>query len=395
MSLETQPQTVLGDRSSPEQHVFVSPQSPPPTHRPGETLSVPGTFSEELYGGEPDTDIFSSLAIGDPESQRQHTGHNATDIAPAADSDSASMDQDESSWDSSETDIRELASLNLQIYRVARSIASSRSHSPSSSGHIPPPDELINITRSLFKIQGRVIERAKQTQSSSHRDQDLLPLVSNFSSSSFPHHPRHPSDASSTYLSDTPSITTSYVIHSGTVFMAFACYQHLFDMFWSVCQSICPRHEAPTDTAAGLSTRGLDGGPEGVQKAQAPDAQIVMLIELMTQLLEKLEQGQNELANLAVRDVAAAPTPLATPPMPYSLNLMDSPSFIHNTQAAPRCNGPASYYASMPGTLETGNTDHPGSQAASYVAKSMVSKQTGLREYVQKIKHSVWKIDGI
>ncbi|KAI1392621.1 uncharacterized protein F4822DRAFT_134231 [Hypoxylon trugodes] len=333
-------------------------------------IELDDAFSSAFDTG--DQDAFFDLTLGGDDSSNFNYdgGKRFSTSAP----DLLVQPPDESVSDPTETSIRELADLDLRIYRAGRDLCN---RSTSSSARSPPPEELIDFTRTLLRILNRVVASTK--------DQGQLPL--DFSPSDLGDQSRRSSTSSSFYL-DGPS-TVRDTTDTSTALTVLACYQRLLDLFQGVCHVIHP-HLGPRPPEPGINIDEKDGRRGS---AQAPNAQVVMLVELMTHLLDRLDRGQYQLAT-ALRRNSESITQSSSFVSPNS-SFPETPAFTYGARMGPHDESTNHHNIDR---MEDGtgrNRPRACTQVAKCVVDVMVQKQLGLQEQIQGIRRLMWNLDGI
>ncbi|KAI1416807.1 hypothetical protein F5Y13DRAFT_204154 [Hypoxylon sp. FL1857] len=186
--------------------------------------------------------------------------------------------------DSIETNIQELANLNLRIYRATRAV-SSRPATAIAAGS-PLHDEMIEATRNLLKIMDRTISHKGYT---SAPDQDTSPtdVLSSAQSGNV-----------------TPDLSTAL--------MALACHHRLIDMFKKVCNFL-QSYLCRLDELSPSPARDCEGGtaqPPEPRFGRFSDTQVMMVLELIIHLLKRLDHGHCHLASaVSSMSLPSSPTP--------------------------------------------------------------------------------------
>ncbi|KAL6870150.1 hypothetical protein ACO1O0_001486 [Amphichorda felina] len=185
-----------------------------------------------------------------------------------------------------ETDMRELAELNLKAYRMTKVTG------------IKYTIELIVITRAILGILGRVTATVQQQE-----EENRVCAVSNGR-----RHPRLPSPVLHDY---TPRMTTSLILQ------AVSCCEQILDAFTHVCSDLYAQL-VPQARSAGGNNNG--NGNSGDDDCSLSTARAVMTVELINHLYEKLSRGQKQVLKAAPTADSFSPSSpnLATPTSEYS-----------------------------------------------------------------------------
>ncbi|RYP41491.1 hypothetical protein DL767_000996 [Monosporascus sp. MG133] len=204
--------------------------------------------------------------------------------------------------DPTETEFRDLAELNIRIYRLLRTLNSRREDKLSS--HAPSQEEMIDLTRSLLEILDRVVAR---TKGPSRTNQDS-PTLDDLSLDLEDRLRGRLIDPSS-YMGEMYS-PAGCALDTGTGLMLLSCHQRLLDLFKYVCLSLHPQmSHSSADRAwrsVGSSTRDYEDGqwenarssytvPSDNREKRSSNAKVVMTVELILHLLSKMERGQRNL----------------------------------------------------------------------------------------------------
>ncbi|KAI1808966.1 hypothetical protein F4811DRAFT_7810 [Daldinia bambusicola] len=319
--------------------------------------------TQHISGNTPELDELLSVTI--------EPGHHTPPTDPTPSSTYASVQNFSGSLnftsqtDEIETGIQELTNLNLRIHRAMRS-SSAPQQSPIPGCSLSSED-LIDMTKSLFSVMDRA------------RDSVGPQSSSDISESSFPD-------------SRTSSSTTrtSIAADTSTVLMALACYERLLDLFGHICSS-CELELSPTPRNDHYVPEGWIGPglqrpvvpPYGTKDNLSTNAQIVMTIELIKHLLDRLGRALRQLVDGFYTD-SLAPMPLTVPTL-MSTDL--APTTTHSIS-----NGDEERVDSHT-TFQAGN--HPAYDITRVMLDAMQEKQKCLTTGIGNIKRIIGEKHGI
>lgn len=196
--------------------------------------------------------------------------------------------------DDTENSIQELMEVNLRIYRAFRS-ASIRG-----VGSSPTSEELIEMTRSLLGISERITNLLKLQCRGNH---GATPESFLQDSLGFP---------LSGYENSANASSTVELPDTSMVFMILACSERLLDLFSLVCfplqvqVSSLPIRERHEERMAEIL-------PDNAEATGLSNAQIVMTVELINHLVDRLDRGQRQVVDcLRTKSPPRAPS-ITTP----------------------------------------------------------------------------------
>ncbi|KAF2136531.1 uncharacterized protein K452DRAFT_292305 [Aplosporella prunicola CBS 121167] len=271
--------------------------------------------------------------------------------------------------DSVESYISELSDLNLRLYQSARTISPSTIEPLSVSS--PAVNDIFDATRSLIHLLGRM-SAAGSTVGNAPTDYfNQLPRLDLFS-------------AGVSVQAPAPSPPDT-----GVVLMVLACHQRLLGAFENMCnslnQQLCAVHPLPfmnlnqTQVNAGHFT----STSEASTSMTCPPTQAVLIIELISHLLSRLDRALSLLGYCTDGRIAATGNPL-----PSSSSASSSSSSTSNSAPPSPVLEPSLDNASARGACRIGNGTRPNrcSEVAEAVVNSMQSRHNRLRTHMKLIK---------
>ena len=182
-----------------------------------------------------------------------------------------------------ETDMRELAELNLKAYRMTKVTG------------IKYTVELSVMTRAILGILGRVTATVQQQE-----EENRVCAASNDR--------RHPRLSSPVLHGYAPRMTTSLVL----LLQAVSCCEQILDAFTHVCSDLYAQLVSQARSASGNNN---GNGSSGDDDCSLSTARAVMTVELISHLYEKLSRGQKQVLKAAPTADSFSPSSpnLATP----------------------------------------------------------------------------------
>lgn len=344
---------------------------------------VPPLQLETAEIGSPlDVDLFAELMPTDdiPELQQ----HEDFSTIPSNLPNISSL---EHSPDPLEEDTKDLAELNLRIYKIIRTISNQDGIIPAS---MPSTDEMIDITRCVLQVFDRVVARTgagEDTRSQLSPDSLQSELEHNLNMCAID---------PSMYLNNTPTLGNAP--DPGTVLMMLACYQRLVDMFKYVCLSLHRHICSPVNTPHhSVEARKYGMSTNGQEFKELSNAELVMAVELMTHLADRLDRGLHQLA------LAMSATNNTTNPLSQFTSLHSSTT---SQSSAEWCESPRftpstkEFEGFLSGNQKCERTDQGNNKSSClYAAKSVVTtivqKQAALDIHLQLLRRSIQQLDGI
>ncbi|RYP29144.1 hypothetical protein DL766_005519 [Monosporascus sp. MC13-8B] len=280
----------------------------------------------------------------------------------------------------------ELTQLNLCIYKLNRVLSNSGWAPVSALSTLP--DEMMDITRRLLGIMRKVTTSYRKGDRSRHR----LPTP-DLSVSDLQGGPQRPSVELPSTLRNNSSPET------GTILLLFSCRQRLLDMFRHVCLLLQTSSMAdPANIGGGQSWQWNAPQPHREEldlfnddEKPMSNAQIVMLVELVAHLLDRLDHRQQELVSaLSSNEDNASDTSIlssytSTGPQPIPGPQRSLISNLHDEDRADSARGKIAGTSRQQASVEI----------ARIVLERMTSTRSSLDHHIDCVK-LLWKdLDGI